>query len=176
MSVVPARPLNFDAVARERRVVLTSTTAADYSFGRAAGAEYPGRWVLASLRRTSTGRQRRSRAPAGGRHLRRDDVGMSVCGSLWVGLVPALPGSRCPYTVVRGSRGAAFTARSGLTSELGPEPGGEPHGGLDLDFANGDAFDIEPKRDTNAPAESDQLDGRVDCLVVGRVEGVIGMA
>lgn len=102
--------------------------------------------------------------------------GMSVCGSLWVGLVPVLPGSRCPYTVVRGSRGAALTARSGLTSELGPEPGGEPHGGLDLDFANGDAFDIEPKRDTNAPAESDQLDGRVDCLVVGRVEGVIGMA
>lgn len=46
------------------------TVRRDCWLGRAAGAEYPGRWVLASLR-TSTGRQRRSRAPAGGRHLRR---------------------------------------------------------------------------------------------------------
>lgn len=45
------------------------------------------------------------RAPREGRHLRRvDDVGMSVCGGLWVGLVPVLPGSRCPHTVVGGTR------------------------------------------------------------------------
>ena len=56
-----------------------------------------------------------------------------------------------------------------------PSRGGEPHGGIDLDLADRDALDVEPERDPHPPAERDQVDGRRDRLLIGGVEGVVGM-
>jgi len=63
-----------------------------------------------------------------------------------------------------------------LAPELGPEPGSEPHGGLDLNFAYRDALDVQSEGNADPPAKGDQLDRRRDRLIVGRVQGVVSMA
>lgn len=74
---------------------------------------------------------------------------------------------------------ASIVLRPGLNLlavEFGSESGSKPHGGVDLDLANGDALDVQSEGNANAPAEGDQLNRCRDRLIVGRVKGVVSMA
>jgi len=42
-----------------------------------------------------------------------------------------------------------------LSAELGSEPGSEPRGGLDLDFADRDALDVESEWNADASTKRD---------------------
>ena len=94
-----------------------------------------------------------------------------------VALTRAAPGTMGRGTIARRIAALVADGRSRVrTRELGPQPGSEPHGGLDLDTAYRDALDVQPEGNADPPAKGDQLDRRCDRLSVGRVEGVVSMA
>jgi hypothetical protein len=49
----------------------------------------------------------------------------------------------------------SWRASSGaLAAEFGPQPGSEPHGGIDLDSAYRDTLDVQPEGNADAPAKA----------------------
>src|ERR1700761_2617144 len=78
--------------------------------------------------------------------------------------------------VLAGARLRATVLRVRSAVELGAEAGGEADRGFDLDFADRDALDVEAEGDAEAAAEADQVDRGRGGLLVGSVEGVVGVA
>ena len=63
-----------------------------------------------------------------------------------------------------------------LSAESARNWAAEPRGGLDFDFADRDALNVQPEWNADTSTERDQLDGRRDSLVVGRGERIVGVA